>query len=204
MRKFTSSKVFHLLQRPIYPTEQARSTSPLRRKIHIRGRYDWGSQEHAYQMAFERKKIEEELLPNYRPERYPIIRYYYPIDCSGGGRSWTATHRASSSMRIPASSSRDWQVGGKLGYGSQSTVWFAQDYKSTQYVAIKVLTNDSMPLEVEESEEAPIKVHLNRAFQGEPGHSHIVHLLDDYYSEQDVHTPSRAPPVKIDRDNKWR
>ncbi|KAI9695733.1 MAG: hypothetical protein M1836_006099 [Candelina mexicana] len=161
-------------------------------------------------MAFERRKIEEELLPNYRPGRYPIIEYYDRIHCAGRPRSWAESQRASS-FRFrpgPASSHKNWQVEGKLGYGSQSTVWFVQDYESAQYAAIKVLTNDSMVSETapdspNETEEAPIMVHLEQAYQGDAGYSHIVRLLDDYYSEQDTHVPSRAPPAKTDSIDRW-
>ncbi len=180
-------------------TKFAQSSLSSSRRIHRIARYDWGGQDYLYREIFERKKIEEELLPNYRPGRYPIIQHCEAIDCSGkpGTADWTKEAR-----------NRDWYAESKLGYGTQSVAWLAQEQNTRQYAAIKILIDSPMPVgsssdPILESEEASIMVRLRTREAGHPGQAHIVHMRDDFYSEQSVHVPSRAPPVKDKYHDKW-
>ncbi|KAI9706696.1 MAG: hypothetical protein M1836_003706 [Candelina mexicana] len=90
-------------------------------------------------------------------------------------------------------------VQGKLGYGSQSTVWLAQHSNTDRYVALKILKNDTISVgsglnTLPESEEIAIMLRLRQASPNHPGYLHINHLLDFLDSHLPMHIPSRDPP----------
>lgn len=64
----------------------------------------------------------------------------------------------------------------KLGYGSFSTVWLAQDEQSKGYVALKILTADASSIETE----SKILSRSSETVNDHPGKSHVISLLDTF------------------------
>ncbi|OQD73305.1 hypothetical protein PENDEC_c016G01465 [Penicillium decumbens] len=66
-----------------------------------------------------------------------------------------------------------YQVIGKLGFGTTSTVWLARDLEGHRYVTLKIYTRD-------EDNQAEFQIHkqLNQESSRHPGHAHIRKALD--------------------------
>ncbi|CAG8133364.1 unnamed protein product [Penicillium olsonii] len=65
-----------------------------------------------------------------------------------------------------------YQIVGKLGFGTTSTVWLARDLEGHRYVTLKIYTRD------EEKEEFQIYKQLSQGSPWHPGHVHIRKALD--------------------------
>ncbi|KAJ5709488.1 hypothetical protein N7493_010822 [Penicillium malachiteum] len=66
-----------------------------------------------------------------------------------------------------------YQVVGKLGFGTTSTVWLARDLQCHRYVSLKIYT-----LHEDNQEEFKIYKQLNQGSSRHPGHAHIRKVLD--------------------------
>ncbi|EZF36590.1 CMGC/SRPK protein kinase [Trichophyton rubrum D6] len=66
-----------------------------------------------------------------------------------------------------------YQVIGKLGFGTTSTVWLARDLEGHRYVTLKIYT-----LGEDSQEEFQIYKNLNQGSSRHPGHAHIRKALD--------------------------
>lgn len=66
-----------------------------------------------------------------------------------------------------------YQVIGKLGFGTTSTVWLARDLEGHRYVTLKIYTLDE-----DNQEEFQIYKQLNQGSSRHPGHAHIRQALD--------------------------
>ncbi|CAG8110889.1 unnamed protein product [Penicillium salamii] len=66
-----------------------------------------------------------------------------------------------------------YQIVGKLGLGTTSTVWLARDLEGHRYVTLKIYTRDE-----DNQEEFQIYKQLNQGSSWHPGHSHIRKALD--------------------------
>ncbi|KAI3112896.1 hypothetical protein CBS147333_3404 [Penicillium roqueforti] len=69
--------------------------------------------------------------------------------------------------------SSKYQVVGKLGFGTTSTVWLARDLEARQYVTLQIYTRDE-----DNQEEFQIYKQLNQGSSWHPGHAHIRKDLD--------------------------
>ncbi|MCJ1256787.1 hypothetical protein MMC24_004611 [Lignoscripta atroalba] len=94
--------------------------------------------------------IEEESIPNYKARRY------YPA-------------------RIGEVLNARYQLVGKLGYSSSSTVWLCRDLLEHRYVALKVYVNSSKT-----HRELPIYERLKRIQTKHPGRRCLRMLLDSF------------------------
>ena len=73
-----------------------------------------------------------------------------------------------------------YQIVHKLGFGSYSTVWLAQDSHKTRYVALKIIVADKS----RDSSESRILKHLNdRSKTSHPGDSYVSSILDEFFIE---------------------
>ncbi|ROW17514.1 hypothetical protein VPNG_00929 [Cytospora leucostoma] len=69
----------------------------------------------------------------------------------------------------------------KLGFGSYSTVWLAQDHKNRINVAVKIVVARKSE---EHNHELKILRHLRETGDPDhPGHRHVSHPLDSFYHE---------------------
>ncbi|GKZ39641.1 hypothetical protein AbraIFM66950_000802 [Aspergillus brasiliensis] len=68
-----------------------------------------------------------------------------------------------------------YQVVGKLGYGSASTVWLDQDLQSHRYVTLKIYTRDES-----HTEEFNIYQHISQGNPSHPGYSYVRAALDTF------------------------
>ncbi|RAL00839.1 kinase domain protein [Aspergillus ibericus CBS 121593] len=68
-----------------------------------------------------------------------------------------------------------YQVIGKLGYGTTSTVWLARDLKHDNYVTLKIYTRDQS-----HTEEFQIYKHLTHRKSSHPGYKHVRKSLDAF------------------------
>ncbi|OAL75688.1 CMGC/SRPK protein kinase [Trichophyton violaceum] len=66
-----------------------------------------------------------------------------------------------------------YQVIGKLGFGTTSTVWLARDLEGHRYVTLKIYT-----LGEDSQEEFQIYKNINQGSSRHPGHAHIRKALD--------------------------
>ncbi|KZF26973.1 protein kinase [Xylona heveae TC161] len=95
--------------------------------------------------------VEEETTPNYKAWKY------YPAS-------------------IGEVLCKRYQIVGKLGYGSNSTVWLCRDMRVNQYIALKIyVVNDSMV-----HRELPIYHHINQVRSDHPGRECIRKLIDSF------------------------
>ncbi|KAJ5978133.1 protein kinase domain protein [Penicillium viridicatum] len=60
-----------------------------------------------------------------------------------------------------------YQINGKLGFGTTSTVWLARDFEGHRYVTLKIYTRDEV-----KQEEFQIYKQLNLGSSWHPGHAH--------------------------------
>ncbi|KAK4899984.1 hypothetical protein LTR27_002747 [Elasticomyces elasticus] len=101
--------------------------------------------------------IEEETLPNYRPEKYYPVRF---------GDTFNDRYHAI----------------GKLGYGAASTVWLCKDNHSAQntprYIALKIYVNS-----LRTYRELPIYDHINSLRSEHKGRTRVRALLDSFELE---------------------
>ncbi|PYI20349.1 kinase domain protein [Aspergillus violaceofuscus CBS 115571] len=95
---------------------------------------------------------EEERLPFYKPQQF------YPV-------------------HVGEILNTRYQVVGKLGYGSYSTVWLCRDKSENKYVAIKVLTNTNSPRALSEIR---IYDHLSRLNSSHIGSAYVRGLYDAF------------------------
>ncbi|KAK4149514.1 kinase-like domain-containing protein [Chaetomidium leptoderma] len=98
------------------------------------------------------KKIEEETLPDYLPERF------YPV-------------------RIGEVLASRYQVVGKLGYGTTSTVWLARDLDQHRHVAVKVFIR-SAALGARVDHERNVYQRISNGPRRHPGRDAVRSLLD--------------------------
>ncbi|PWY95934.1 kinase domain protein [Aspergillus sclerotioniger CBS 115572] len=68
-----------------------------------------------------------------------------------------------------------YQVIGKLGYGTTSTVWLAHDLRSQTYVTLKIYTRDES-----HTEEFQIYKHLTSSKPSHPGYPYVRTALDTF------------------------
>ncbi|OKL55777.1 hypothetical protein UA08_08895 [Talaromyces atroroseus] len=94
--------------------------------------------------------IEEERIPSYKAQQY------YPAF-------------------IGEIVNTKYQVIGKLGYGSSSTVWLCWDLENHQYVALKINVNSSAS-----HRELPIYDRINQIRSNHPGQKCLRMLLDSF------------------------
>ncbi|CAG8938994.1 unnamed protein product [Penicillium salamii] len=66
-----------------------------------------------------------------------------------------------------------YQIVGKLGFGTTSTVWLARDLEGHRYVSLKLYTGDE-----DNEEEFQIYKRLSQGSSWHPGHSHVRKALD--------------------------
>ncbi|KGO76091.1 hypothetical protein PITC_006340 [Penicillium italicum] len=98
-------------------------------------------------------ELEEETLPNYRPEKY------YPVS---QGEIFNDRY----------------QTIAKIGYGVTSTVWLAKDLIASTYVVLKVyVTGESR----DHQRELHIYKHMNLVETNHPGRNFIRTLLDHFH-----------------------
>ncbi|KAE8376060.1 kinase-like domain-containing protein [Aspergillus bertholletiae] len=69
--------------------------------------------------------------------------------------------------------SSKYQIVGKLGFGTTSTVWLARDLESHRYVTLKIYTCDER-----DQEEFQINKQLGQGSSQHPGHAHIRKASD--------------------------
>ncbi|KAL0961526.1 hypothetical protein HGRIS_006465 [Hohenbuehelia grisea] len=115
--------------------------------------------------------IEEETLPDY------VAARYYPI-------------------RIGELLASRYQVVGKLGYGTTSTVWLARDLTERRHVAVKVYV-DSNSMGSQVSKELSVYERLNKGPVYHPGRQSIRTLLDSFTltSDRGLHHCLVHPPL---------
>ncbi|KAJ5162888.1 kinase-like protein [Penicillium coprophilum] len=116
-------------------------------------------------------KIEEETLPDY------IASDYYPT-------------------RIGEVIKERYQVIGKLGFGSTSTVWLARDMDDRRYVMLKIFVRaSSMGKQVDN--ELNMYKYMEESPTAHPGHDVIRTLLDTFYIDgsQDKNRCLVHPPL---------
>lgn len=70
-----------------------------------------------------------------------------------------------------------YQVIHKLGYGSYSTVWLAQDHLKSRHVALKILVAAAS----ENSSEGKILRALGSGHPEHPGRAYVLSLLDEFF-----------------------
>ncbi|PGH34369.1 CMGC/SRPK protein kinase [[Emmonsia] crescens] len=119
----------------------------------------------------ENHKIEEETLPDY------IASQYYPT-------------------RIGEVIREQYQVVGKLGFGSTSTTWLARDMNGHRYVMLKIFVQaSSMGQRVDDE----LKMYrcMDQSPKGHPGRDAIRTLLDAFYinGPEDKHQCLVHPPL---------
>ncbi|QSS54231.1 protein kinase [Histoplasma capsulatum var. duboisii H88] len=119
----------------------------------------------------ESHKIEEETLPDY------IASQYYPT-------------------RIGEVIKEQYQVVGKLGFGSTSTAWLARDIHGRRYVMLKIFVRaSSMGQRVDDE----LKMYrcMDQAPKGHPGRKAVRTLLDAFYIDgpEDKHQCLVHPPL---------
>lgn len=66
-----------------------------------------------------------------------------------------------------------YQIIGKLGFGTTSTVWLARDLEGHRYVTLKIYTRNE-----DNQEEFQVYKQLNQGSSWHPGHAHIRKALD--------------------------
>ncbi|KAI1426304.1 serine threonine protein kinase, CMGC group [Xylaria sp. FL1777] len=101
------------------------------------------------------QKIEEETLPDYRASRY------YPVD-------------------IGEVLSNRYQVVGKLGFGTSSTVWLARDLGGRRHVALKLFINSASMGEQLDNELNMYRRMKEKGSANHPGRSAVRELLDSF------------------------
>ncbi|KAK0610781.1 kinase-like domain-containing protein [Immersiella caudata] len=100
------------------------------------------------------EKLEEELLPGYVASRY------YPV-------------------RIGQVFKDRYQVVGKLGFGTTSTVWLARDLSDRRHVALKLFIH-SQSLGTQVDHELSMYNQISTAPKRHPGRSSVRELLDSF------------------------
>ncbi|KAJ5102305.1 hypothetical protein NUU61_004527 [Penicillium alfredii] len=116
-------------------------------------------------------KIEEETLPDYNASQY------YPT-------------------RIGEIIKDQYQVIGKLGFGSTSTAWLARDMDNRRYVMLKIFIQaSSMGQQLDN--ELNIYRHMEQSPTAHPGRDVIRTLLDTFYVDgpKDKHRCLVHPPL---------
>ncbi|RDL34660.1 Uncharacterized protein BP5553_07788 [Venustampulla echinocandica] len=119
----------------------------------------------------ESHKIEEETLPDY------IASRYYPT-------------------RIGEVIKEQYQVVGKLGFGSTSTAWLARDMNGRRYVMLKIFVQaSSMGQQVDH--ELKMYRRMEQSPKGHPGREAVRTLLDTFYIDgpEDKHRCLVHPPL---------
>ncbi|KAI0117968.1 serine threonine protein kinase, CMGC group [Nemania sp. FL0031] len=101
------------------------------------------------------QKVEEETLPDYHPSRY------YPTHIGEVLRG-------------------RYQVVGKLGFGTSSTVWLARDLSRRRHVALKLFVNSASMGEQLDNELNMYKRVKEKGSTKHPGRRHIRELLDSF------------------------
>ncbi|KAJ5723664.1 hypothetical protein N7488_001699 [Penicillium malachiteum] len=120
------------------------------------------------------QKIEEETIPGY------VAARYYPT-------------------RIGEILQSRYQVVGKLGFGTSSTVWLARDMDYRRYVTLKIFIK-SASLGQQLDDELNICKRMGTVSQKHPGHKYVRSLLDsfDLDGPEDKHRCLRLPtPILI-------
>jgi serine/threonine-protein kinase SRPK3 len=99
-------------------------------------------------------KLEEELLPGYVASRY------YPV-------------------RIGQVLKDRYQIVGKLGFGTTSTVWLARDLSHRRHVALKFFIH-SQSLGTQVDHELSVYTRISTASKRHPGRASVRELLDSF------------------------
>ncbi|EEU45186.1 uncharacterized protein NECHADRAFT_41442 [Fusarium vanettenii 77-13-4] len=100
------------------------------------------------------QQVEEECLPDY------IASRYYPVHIGEVLRD-------------------RYQIVGKLGFGTTSTVWLARDLEGRQHVALKLFVNsESMGKHLDH--ELSIYKRISKSSSKHPGHDAVRELLDSF------------------------
>ncbi|KAE8140333.1 kinase-like protein [Aspergillus pseudotamarii] len=94
--------------------------------------------------------VEEQSLPNYDP------KLFYPV-------------------RLGEVLNNRYQIVGKLGYGTSSTVWLGRDFREQRYKVLKIFTTTSPVIE-----EIKVYDHLNALHSDHAGQSCIRKLFDHF------------------------
>jgi serine/threonine-protein kinase SRPK3 len=137
---------------PIYIKQQSSSWNSFRIQQRSRcRRFEIGSASRSYERIDPSYLVEEETLSNYK------AKHYYPV-------------------KLDDVYNDRYEVIGKLGFGSASTVWLCRDLEGEQdYIALKVYINSS-----KFHRELPIYEELNILRSEHEGRKYIREMYDSF------------------------